>query len=308
MSIPPSLQNNGFNHRYTLQEGSQKIKRQPARQRTFYEIPIASPSYDAVIARSILFEMESLLNVSDYNCAIRVLLPDENDWNRLCEFDDFMGNNIKTIDKQRHSTTCKKLFFHDPRLYRWLYATSQKESLDKTEPSMQYRALSLDWSRSYYCANRLEPISENSFNWRKLTPPEDIVVKRVASSKSPTSARIIKRADNVHKVSASTKLKLALAGSVRTSVLMKILKAWCQELSKNPKNRRNLDVVNFNQCLEAFLYETTNEPQNTKAHWLQGQVILKMANKLIEQGIENDLNDFHSFPKTLTRYIHRVCV
>ncbi|MCL1077981.1 hypothetical protein D5R81_09020 [Parashewanella spongiae] len=278
----------------------------PVRRQLVYEIPTTSPSYDAVIARSKQFEMEQFLNVNTYGRDIKLILPDENDWTQLCKFDDFIGKNIKSIDKQKHSTTCRKLYLHDPELYLWLYKVSQQELRDNADSAMQYRGVSLDWSRSYYCAKHSVDIPEDSFNWRKLACPDEMLRKVSRSRKFSHSVNHLKRLKNAQAVSSPKYLRFAMDDSVRTKVLRRILKVWCKELLKIPSNKQCVDALSFRDGLKSFLRETSTNSEMSEELQNQGQILLDMANALIRSGLDNRQRDFKCFPKTLKLYICRI--
>ena len=142
-----------------------------------YEIPKTSPSYDSVVTRAENLTLDKFIDSKKYNSVLRTIIPDEEDWTRLCEFSDYMFDNVDGIDKQPHKTTCEQLLSHNPKMYSWLCQTAKLESKKTSDVGFQYKALSLDWSRSYFRKNLYTEIPETSFDWRKVIAPDELVTK-----------------------------------------------------------------------------------------------------------------------------------
>ena len=292
--------------------------RRTTRSKPKFDIPKTSPSYEEVVGRSIEARLEEFLGAKSYNSRIKEILPIENDWNKLCDFDDFIGLNIKKIDKNKHKDTCIELFNEMPELYLWLYKTAQQEQRSNADISVQYQCISLDWSRAYYRKSQQTEIPVASFNWRTLIDPDEIATEDEVDpqhrlsftfitnfSKKPTPT--LKELTQVQFTSSEIMLlDEKRANSVRLKMLRKSLALWKLELINTPANRNNKAVKRFNSILTHFLRETSATLQLTPALEDKAQVILDSAKQLIAKGITNTKNDFNGFPVTLKLFIDRM--
>ncbi|MGB0895482.1 MAG: hypothetical protein ACPGUD_13870 [Parashewanella sp.] len=257
-----------------------------------YDIPRDSPSYDSVTARGVQLELNQFLNINVYAGSIKLILPDEKDWTMLCEFDDFVGNSLELIEKEVHLETCERFFKARPALYAWVYRTSLEESLDLRDRVIQYKALSLDWSRSFYRADQLAEIPKFEFNWRKMMSPDEM--KHMFQVKRKNERYV-----------QSEEYKLAMHRSVRVHVLKRSLLIRLAELTEHKPNKGNRQVIKFRSALNHFLMLSPNCPEKYQQFQLRGNKVMKIANRLIRSGVQNTKDDFESLPETLDLYMKK---
>ncbi|MBE8166892.1 MAG: hypothetical protein HAW66_00825 [Shewanella sp.] len=268
-----------------------------------YCIPNHSPSYDSVIARSLQLKLDEYLNINKYSHNLKLILPDESDWNYLCKYDEFVGHNINMIDKEAHLTTCKKLYRNDSDLYCWLYQTAIHEMNNQFNIATQYVALSLDWSRTYYRKEQDSEIPSKSFSWRHLINPQEIFIKIKKAekrkigllnfhgngSKEITSSQYLackaKPLKRLGKIKEKPVLKLheTLDDSVRKTVLRGVLEDFVNDLGGafDILSTRKDDYLQFKASFNSLMNDSKS-PFIFLSYQREGELLIRQAEALIK--------------------------
>ncbi len=287
-----------------------------------YIIPSDSPSYDSVIARSMELGLNHYLKTDKYSKNLRLILPNEDDWTYLCEFDDYCGVNINSIDKESHLSICKKIFSYNLDLFCWIHRTANQERNNSFDLSIQYQALSLDWSRSYYRRNYSTTIPTDSFNWRNVVSPEDISLSDCdekaeevvfpSSSKKKCSSEVNPRLPSGSRYksvklmdkNAHAKQKLVEDDSVSINILKKTLEKFVLELENTVKHKDIGSYIKFKADFDKLMAEV-NIPTYYSTNISKAILLANNAKELVKSGKKNPKCNYNIFSKNLLLYIRK---
>ncbi|MGI9273303.1 MAG: hypothetical protein ACR2PT_00405 [Endozoicomonas sp.] len=194
------------------------------RLRIASQIPEKPPTMDLVEAKALVLGCSEMLEAEKYTEKVKVLIPVEKDWDRLCELNDFMKDNIDDIESNSHEWTAVKLSREKPGLYLWLLNLSGKEKENPSNVFIEYLALSADWCAVNYREDSDPELPSGYFHWRNLSETgSEHVSEEVMAVEQPAVKRKRKKT-TVGVPAKRPNLEDAMASSMRLDVQADIVK------------------------------------------------------------------------------------
>ncbi|WP_067587734.1 hypothetical protein [Endozoicomonas ascidiicola] len=243
---------------------------------SFYlpENPSIQPTYNETIARAFSLDIQDLLESSHYTSAIKIWVTKENDWNKLCEFNDYVEKNIINIIHHGHQWTACKLANENPNLHRWLMNHRREEIKSKADPEVQFQTISLDWSATHFIPDDDKSrIPENYFHWRNLAESDFCEAPSNIQSK-PMASRKRKAADCG--VTIEEPIRLIAEGHIKSmrldkqsEFLKKSATYFLEHLASEKKNEYQKFITTLGNTLDQYQerYEKMKSLPDFKRIW-----------------------------------------